>query len=138
MEYVPPADGVVVAKLSQAYEGAPCFWVPDDDLIFTELYGLMDYESAKGPFGEAFLRLSCYQRCRSALRPNAPINCNEAGHDHKMPLEHKTLFGHIAGLSSTKQICVPANAAINCNEEGHDHKMPLEHKMLLVILQACP
>ena len=69
MEYIPPTDGIAVAKLSQAYEGAPCFWVPDDDLTFTELYRLLDYESAKGPFGEAFLRLSCYQRCRCALRP---------------------------------------------------------------------
>ena len=69
MEYVSPTDGVAVAKLSQAYEGAPCFWVPDDDLVFSELYSLLDYEGAKGPFGEAFLRLSCYDHCKTARSP---------------------------------------------------------------------
>ena len=64
VDYVPPMEGMVVAKLSQAYEAAPCFWFPDDDLVFSEQYSLWDREGAKGPFGEAFLRLSCYKSCK--------------------------------------------------------------------------
>ena len=35
---------------------------------------------------------ACPQPSRSAFRLNAAINCNEEGHDHKMPLEHKILL----------------------------------------------
>ena len=69
MAYIPPISGVAVAESCRVREGLPSYWVPNDDLIYTELYSLYDHESPKGPFGEAFLRLSCYHRSESGVHP---------------------------------------------------------------------
>ena len=69
MDYVPPVSGVAVAVPSRVREDLPSFWVPNDDLIYTELYSLYDHENSKGPFGEAFLRLSCYDRSECGTHP---------------------------------------------------------------------
>ena len=75
MDYTPPVDGVAVAKLTQARQSSdsPLFWFPEDDLVFSELYSLLDKGGAKGPFGETFVRMSYYANC--SIIPGSTAGC---------------------------------------------------------------